>query len=74
MFAPRVSTLFVIALRDLYGVDFDRITDKRAAELNRRIFENYRSPQWLISAVEKANIRLLVCDNGSASTSAQTPF
>jgi len=51
------------AIRDLYGVDFDRITDEQAAELNRRIFENYRNPKWLYQVIaEKANIRLLVCD------------
>ena len=52
-----------LALRDLYGVDFDRITDERAGELNRRIFENYRDPQWLYQVLlKKANIKLLVCD------------
>jgi len=29
------------ALNDLYGVDFDRITDAQAADLNRRIYRNY---------------------------------
>jgi uncharacterized protein len=52
-----------LALRDLYDVDFDRITDKQAAELNLRIFENYRNPQWLYQVLlKKANIKLLVCD------------
>ena len=52
-----------LALRDLYGVDFDTITDAEAAELDRRIFENYRSPQWLYQVLErKARIKLLVSD------------
>lgn len=52
-----------LALRDLYGIDFDRITDAEAAELNRTIFENYRNPKWLYRVLtEKANIKLLVCD------------
>lgn len=51
------------ALRDLYGVDFDTITDEQASELNRRIFENYRDPRWLHEVLlKKANIKLLVCD------------
>jgi hypothetical protein len=52
-----------LALRDLYGVDFDGITDEQATELNRRIFENYHNPQWLYQVLaKKANIKLLVCD------------
>jgi hypothetical protein len=52
-----------LALRDLYGVDFDRITDAQALDLNRRIFENYRTPDWLYQVLaKKANIRLLVSD------------
>ena len=35
------------AFQDLYGVDFDRITDDEARELNDRIFENYRDQKWL---------------------------
>ena len=29
-----------IALKDLYGVDWDRVTDAQAKELDRKIFEN----------------------------------
>src|SRR5215470_18098645 len=31
----------VIAIKDLYGIDFDRITDEQARDLNARIFRNY---------------------------------
>ncbi|MGD0128134.1 MAG: amidohydrolase family protein [Terriglobia bacterium] len=52
-----------LALRDLYGVDFDSISDEQAAQLNRRIFESYRDPRWLYQVLaKKANIQLLVCD------------
>jgi len=52
-----------LALRDLYGVDFDRITDEEAARLNHRIFANYQDPRWLnLVLAKKANINLLVCD------------
>src|SRR5262245_10619758 len=51
------------AFRDLYGVDFDRITDEQAVRLNDQIFENYRSPEWLHKVVtERANIELMFND------------
>jgi len=51
------------AFRDLYGVDFDSVTPKQAADLNRRIFENYKSDRWLKKVVtEKANIELMFID------------
>ncbi len=51
------------AFRDLYGVDFDRITDAQARELDDRIFENYRDPRWLTHVVtERANIELMFND------------
>jgi hypothetical protein len=52
-----------LALRDLYGLDFDKITDAQAAELNRRIFDNYRNPTWLHQVLkERANIKVFVGD------------
>ena len=51
------------AFQDLYGVDFDRVTDDQARELDRRIIENYRDPRWLYQVVtERANIELMVVD------------
>jgi hypothetical protein len=51
------------ALRDLYGVDFDRITDAQARELDRRIFEHYQDQRWLYHVVtERANIELMFND------------
>jgi predicted TIM-barrel fold metal-dependent hydrolase len=51
------------AFQDLYGVDFDRITDEQAAELNARIFENYRDQRWLYQVItERANIELMFND------------
>jgi predicted TIM-barrel fold metal-dependent hydrolase len=51
------------AIKDLYGVDFDTITDEQAADLNRRIYRNYLSKDWLFEVVTKrANIELMFND------------
>lgn len=51
------------AFRDLYGVDFDRITDEQAKALDLKIFDNYRDDRWLTQVVtERANIELVVND------------
>lgn len=51
------------AFRDLYGVDFERITDEQARELNDRIFANYRDDRWLTDVVtRRANIELVFND------------
>lgn len=51
------------AFRDLYGIDFDRITPEQARQLNDRIFENYQSDDWVQEVVtERANIELMFID------------
>jgi predicted TIM-barrel fold metal-dependent hydrolase len=51
------------AFQDLYGVDFDRITDEQAKALDARIFENYRDDTWVRQVVtERANIELMLND------------
>ena len=51
------------AFRDLYGVDFDTITDEQARELNDRIFANYQDDKWLIDVItRRANIELMLID------------
>jgi uncharacterized protein len=51
------------AFRDLYGVDFDTITDKQAQELNARIFANYENARWLHDVItNRANIELMLID------------
>ena len=51
------------AFRDLYGVDFDTITDEQARELNDKIFANYRDDAWLLDVVtRRANIELMFID------------
>jgi uncharacterized protein len=51
------------AFQDLYGVDFDRITDAEASRLNDRIFDNYRDDRWVKQVVtERANIDLVFND------------
>ena len=51
------------AFQDLYGVDFDRITDQQAKEVNDRIFANYKDQKWLYHVVtERANIELMFND------------
>ena len=51
------------AIKDLYDVDFESITDEQAAALNERITANYRDQRWLYEVItEKANIELVVND------------
>ena len=51
------------AFQDLYGIDFDSITDEQAARLDQRIFENYRDQKWLYQVItERANIELMLND------------
>lgn len=51
------------AFQDLYGVDFDTLTAEQAADLDRRIFENYRDETWLRRVItERANIELMFED------------
>ena len=62
----RAATFYryqVVALKDLYGFDFDRITDAQARELDDRIFRNYLDKTWLYHIVtERANIELMFND------------
>jgi uncharacterized protein len=52
-----------IAFTDLYGVDFDRLTDAEAHTLNERIFRNYLDQRWVYQVVtERANIELMFND------------
>ena len=51
------------AFQDLYGIDFDCITDAQARELNERITRNYLDRRWLYEVVtERANIELMFND------------
>ena len=51
------------AYQDLYGIDFDRITPAQAAELDNKVFENYRDQKWLYHVItERANIELMFED------------
>jgi hypothetical protein len=51
------------AFSDLYGVDFETMTDDQARELNRRIFENDKSDKWLNEVITvRANIELMLID------------
>src|SRR5262245_52452544 len=51
------------AFQDLYGVDFESISDEQARALNDRIFENYRDQKWLYHVItERANIELMFND------------
>ena len=51
------------AFRDLYGIDFDSITDAEASELDRRIFQNYQDKKWIDYVVtERSNIELMIID------------
>ena len=51
------------AFTDLYGVDFETLTDEAARELDDRIFANYKDSAWLQKVVtERANIELMFND------------
>jgi len=51
------------AFADLYGVDFDRVSDSEARELDDKIFAHYQNPSWLYHVVtERANIELMFND------------
>lgn len=51
------------AFQDLYGVDFETMSDAEARKLNDRIFENYRDERWLNQVVtDRANIELMFID------------
>jgi predicted TIM-barrel fold metal-dependent hydrolase len=51
------------AFQDLYGIDFDRITDGEAKALNEKIVANYKDSRWIYEVVtEKANIELMLND------------
>ncbi|MGE3819500.1 MAG: amidohydrolase family protein, partial [Isosphaeraceae bacterium] len=52
-----------IALRDLYGVDLNDLTDEQARDLDQRIIENDRDDAWVNRVItERANIALMVND------------
>jgi hypothetical protein len=49
----------LVAFQDLYGLDFDVITDDQARDLDQRLFANYQNPKWLYEVLTKrANIEL----------------
>jgi len=51
------------AFADLYNVDFDRITDAQARDLDERIFAHYQDQRWLYHVItERANIELMFND------------
>ena len=51
------------AFTDLYGVDFEKLTDEQARTLNHRIFDNYQNRKWIYHVItERANIELMVMD------------
>ena len=51
------------AFQDLYGVDFESITDEQARALDARIFDNYKDQKWLYHVItERANIELMFND------------
>jgi predicted TIM-barrel fold metal-dependent hydrolase len=62
----RATTFYryqAVAFHDLYGVDFDRLTDAQARDLDARVFRNYLDRRWLYEVVtEKGNIELMLND------------
>jgi len=63
------------AFTDLYGVDFERLTDEQARQLDLRIVENYRDPRWVYQVVtERANIELVLSDPYWARMAFKTDY
>jgi len=63
------------AFTDLYGVDFETMTDDEARQLNDRIFDNYRDDKWLNHVVtERANIELMLIDPYWARFKFERPY
>jgi predicted TIM-barrel fold metal-dependent hydrolase len=51
------------AFADLYGVDFDHLTDAQASVLDQQIFAHYKDQRWLYQVItERANIELMFND------------
>ena len=51
------------AFTDLYGVDFDHVSETQARELDERIFDHYQNQSWLYHVIlERANIELMFND------------
>lgn len=51
------------AFRDLYGVDFETMTDEQARKLNDEIVAHYRDRTWLEDVItRRANIELMFID------------
>lgn len=51
------------AFKDLYGVNFESLTPKEAAGLDKRIFQNYKKDHWVQHVItERANIDLMCID------------
>jgi uncharacterized protein len=63
------------AFQDLYGVDFETMSDEQARQVNDRIFENYQSNKWLEHVVtERANIELMLIDPYWARFKFERPY
>ena len=63
------------AFKDLYGTDFETMTDEQARALNDKIFENYKDDKWLHHVVtEKANIELMLVDPYWARFKFERPY
>jgi hypothetical protein len=63
------------AFQDLYGVDFEKMTDAQARDLNDRIFRNYLDSRWLYEVVtERTNIELMFNDPYWARFKFQTDY
>ncbi len=63
------------AFRDLYGVDFDHITDEQARDLDQRVFENYRDTKWIYNVVtRRSNIELMFIDPYWAKLDFRTAY
>jgi uncharacterized protein len=62
--ANSVYRYLLPAFRDLYGFDFETLTDEQARRLNEQILKNYQDEAWIKQVIlERANIELMLVDS-----------
>jgi len=62
--ANSVYRYLLPAFRDLYGIDFETITDQQARRLNEQVLKNYQDDEWVKKVIrERAKIELILVDS-----------
>jgi uncharacterized protein len=62
--ANSVYRYLLPAFQDLYGIDFETISDQQALRLNEAILNNYQDDTWVKRVIQdRANIELMLVDS-----------